>query len=144
MTALPPPDAAAVVSVVMLGDGREGGRVDTGDLRVVSAFDGTVTVTVTVLDDSGTPAGEPVELTGLPLPQAAAAAATDPEAGLIPCTFGDSYSQIGSLTAEEAAFYQCYSPPGVAWAPLVGRTVELAVDIVGVGYVKMVEQRRPT
>lgn len=136
-----PPAAGAAVSVILLGHDRMPPSTTADDVQVVTMFDGSTTVNVTLLGEDGQPVADAVTLNGLRLFEPCPSDDAFLEEGLIPCTFGDSYSQVGVLTADEADFYNRYSPAGVDWLPHVGELVEFTAEIIGVAYVRMRTER---
>lgn len=135
-----PEAAAASVSVIVLGSDQMPPSATADDVQVVSMFDDSTTVTVTLLGGDGEPVADPVPLDGLRLFEPHHPVDALLEQGLIPCSFGDSYSQVGVLTADEAAFYNLYSPEGVGWSAHIGELVEFTAEIIGVAYVRVTKK----
>ncbi len=132
-----PSAAAAAVSVIVLGSAPTPPGTTADDVLVVAVFDSVTTVTVTLLDTAGEPTGVPVALVGVDPFQPRPTGSEAPGPGLVPCAFGDSFSQVGVLTTGEAEFYNQFSSGEVDWAAHVGELVEFTAEITVTAYVRL-------
>lgn len=134
------PEAVAVAVTVMVF-GSADSPADAEDARVVRLFDGTTKLTVTLLDTDGEPAGQPVTLDGVDLSASGETTGEGSDDDLVPCAFGDTFSQVGILTADEAAFYHEFGSVHVDWAAHIGELVEFTAEFTGIAYLQVVRKR---
>lgn len=128
--------AAAAVSVIVL-ETEVAPSVNVDDVQVVELFDGTTKITLTLLDAEGNPIDEPVVLEGFDPFVPAVCDESPMEKGLVPCAFGDSYTEVAELTAAEAEFYNQFMITGVDWTCHVGEFVLFTAEIIGTGFVRL-------